>query len=84
MADHTCNVSGEGVGHTNESSDCADDLTNEALAPVNRVGADELAGAAWAVQYSDHVKQVEAVRKQKRVPDVRKGKEHAVVYSGIA
>ncbi len=84
MADHTCNENGEGVERTNESSGCVDDLTNEALAPVNRVGADELAGAAWAVQDSDHVEQVEAVREQKRVPDVRKGEEHAVVYSGIA
>jgi hypothetical protein len=70
--------------HASESLCCVDDLPNEALAPVDRVGADKLAGAARAVQYSDHVKQVEAVCEQKRVPDVRKSEEHAVVYSGIA
>jgi hypothetical protein len=60
------------------------DLSDEALAPVDGVGADELAAASGAVQNSDHVQQVQAVGKQERVAYVGKSKQHTVVYSGIA
>ena len=60
------------------------DLSDETLPPVDGVGADELAGAAGAVENGDHVQQVEGVGKQERITDIRESEEYAVINRRIA
>ena len=62
----------------------AGNLSDEALAPINSVGANELAGATGAIHHRDHVQHIKSVGEQQGICYVGKGKKHAVVNGRVA